>query len=55
MKHIVVRKNKDRAGSKENDDRNSVSATEGFAGATVAAAVVFAKSNKNAWSNSKAT
>jgi len=55
MKHIVVRKNEDRAGSKENTNSNSVSATAGFAGVTFGGAVESAKSNRDTWSNSKAS
>jgi len=55
LKHIVVRKNEDLSGSKEKEDRNSVSATGGFMGATFGGAVEFANSNREAWSKSKAS
>jgi len=55
MSHIVVRNNEDRAGSKEKEDRNSVSANGGFMGATFGGAVEFAKSNRETWSKSKAS
>jgi len=55
MKHIVVRKNEDLAGSKEKDGRISVSANGGYGGVTFGSAVEFVKSNKEAWSKSKAS
>jgi len=55
MKHIVVRKNEDLSGSEEDNFRTGISTSGSFMGATFGSSVEFAKSNKEAWSKSRAS